>query len=1270
MFFSCHLQNGNKLIKAVVTDCYFLLPQFKMDRARKKIASAIDGIRNNLHMRVELEVEERISSENCCLTKIVRHGFPDDSKCLAFDSVQKLIAIGAGNGLVRLMGKVGVDYLLKHESNEPVLFAAFLINEGGLVTVQRDDTVHLWNYRQKIPEIVHSMQMSKERITCICLPFQSKWLYLGTDKGNVYFVCLANFELSTYVINWNKAIDLSCRIHPGAVKHLSVCPTESHKLLIGFEKSHVCLWNLQTKEAEQFAVGQPQIKCVAWHYDATEPQQKINPHSSSTNCKPITHLFWHHNAEGEQLVIFVGGLPAEDGVLPAVSIMRGRPTKSTIVAEMDHQIVGICALNASPFNNIPQHPYALAVLLKSDFLVIDLNSQEFCCFENPNPMDIHESPVSFINYYSDCPVDLIAALTLVGRNQRKQGVKLSDKQWPITGGVGRDCATGHQEMLLTGHEDGSIKFWQASSENLQIMYKLKTGRHFEKIDENRLVSHAITNVELCLDSRLLLVAGSSGQVTLFRFVKTESCQDISVIALPQLCTSNGAPTTPTFDDDLKSAAKELRRQLETSESKESVSTATSSGGEATEQTPIKVRGGSMRRPAGYQPELVCMIPWTDGQTPEKITAMTLNSAYGVLAIGTAAGMALVDMVSYTAIYSWTTTELCGREPIQLNPPPPDASPSEPPTPTVFIHPEESRAFGIGLFRRATLDMKTPPKKLTKKFSFAAGSLEHRRSKISTDEEVSSLAVDTEAKARPETLQLSSAPSPEKLPSRSHSVKKIVRRVTDRLIRAKSVQAPAEEVEPVELAQDTMHSSVSPIIPNSSKNFMRLNTEKSRSVDRRPILAKAQSIAASAAAMMTSGSNAASELNSPSFSRDEFSNGEQKNQNGGSRSSSTTSLEKIDPIPECVTSLSFISIASKRGNSKSDPCLWLGMSTGAITAFVLQLPVDRITSSVIAAPSGSVVRLQDRILCTAFMDRNMCLIVGATESYKDPTKDSAPTSANLEKAFQNKVLTRASFSPTTNPEVGLPSPEELAHLAIFVSEYDIKVVALPSYQQIYVHRPDIPLVKARTTHIRGFPVLICLSAAGNVVIFSLPSLRPLFQQPLFKGSVEYDDPICQKTEFSEHGLGMYMASPSELQKFTVCSDLASQVDDCAGELFVPVDMPEPPKTSFLKGVSTLFAGQKEAIDVDTILAEKPSTAAVVGMKSIARPIPVNNMDPINSKNVSAGQAAMQALQNLNERGERLQNVIDATENLRNNAVNLQSRSKALVEKYEKKKWYQL
>ena len=90
----------------------------------------------------------------------------------------------------------------------------------------------------------------------------------------------------------------------------------------------------------------------------------------------------------------------------------------------------------------------------------------------------------------------------------------------------------------------------------------------------------------------------------------------------------------------------------------------------------------------------------------------------------------------------------------------------------------------------------------------------------------------------------------------------------------------------------------------------------------------------------------------------------------------------------------------------------------------------------------------------------------------------------------------------------------------------------------------------------------------------------------------------------------------------------------------------------------------------LVSEKPSSIAVAGMKAIARVLPVTNMDPINARNATAGQAALQALQNLNERGERLNQVVDTTENLRNNAMSLQNRSAALVQKYEKKKWYQI
>ncbi len=46
------------------------------------------------------------------------------------------------------------------------------------------------------------------RITFCQLPFQSKWLYIGTERGNVHIVNIESFVLSGYVINWNKAIEL------------------------------------------------------------------------------------------------------------------------------------------------------------------------------------------------------------------------------------------------------------------------------------------------------------------------------------------------------------------------------------------------------------------------------------------------------------------------------------------------------------------------------------------------------------------------------------------------------------------------------------------------------------------------------------------------------------------------------------------------------------------------------------------------------------------------------------------------------------------------------------------------------------------------------------------------------------------------------------------------------------------------------------------------------------------------------------------------------
>ncbi|VDO68510.1 unnamed protein product [Onchocerca flexuosa] len=136
----------------------------------------------------------------------------------------------------------------------------------------------------------------------------------------------------------------------------------------------------------------------------------------------------------------------EDGVLPALTIMRA--SKSVTVLELDHPLITFTPLNASPYSNASQQPSSVAVLMKYDLLILDLTIPGYPCHENVSPMDIHESQVRCICYFSNCPLDLLGALALVGSKQRRKG--FSDKPWPITGGSGRDCAMGHQELLLTG----------------------------------------------------------------------------------------------------------------------------------------------------------------------------------------------------------------------------------------------------------------------------------------------------------------------------------------------------------------------------------------------------------------------------------------------------------------------------------------------------------------------------------------------------------------------------------------------------------------------------------------------------------------------------------------------------------------------------------------------------------------------------------------------------------------------------------------------------
>ncbi|XP_039601888.1 syntaxin-binding protein 5-like isoform X10 [Polypterus senegalus] len=646
----------------------------------------------------EIEIQETLTSELFQICKTVRHGFPYQPTALTFDPVQKLLAIGTRTGGVRILGRPGVDCYCQHDSGASVLQLQFLINEGALVTACADDTLHLWNLRQKRPAVLHSLKFNRERITFCHLPFQSKWLYVGTERGNTHIVNIESFVLSGYVIMWNKAIELSTKTHPGPVVHLSDSPRDEGKLLIGFETGTVVLWDLRCKRADFRTYYDEAIHSISWHHEGKQfmcshsdgsltmwnlknpsrPFQITVPHGKSQRdgkkpepCKPILKVEYKTPKNSEPFIIFSGGLSYDKASRrPSLTIMHG---KSITVLEMDHPIVEFLTLCETPYPNEFQEPYAVVVLLEKDFIVVDLTQSNFPIFENPYPMDIHESPVTCTAYFADCP-DLIPALYSIGAKHKKQGY--SNKEWPVSGGTWTLGSQTYSEIIITGHADGSIKFWDASAITLQMLYKLKTSKVFEKpkggegkqsaeiVDED---PYAIQMVCWCPESRIFCIAGISAHVIIYRFSKHEATMETASLEVRLQCEVEDiitpeAETISSFPD-LTSQSSSVKCQSLTS----SPNTITPEG--IKDSIPcLKVKARPVRMPPGYQAELVIQLVWTDGEPPQQVTSLALNSAYGLVAFGNCNGLAVVDFIQKTVLLSMGTIDLYGSsDPYQRQP---------------------------------------------------------------------------------------------------------------------------------------------------------------------------------------------------------------------------------------------------------------------------------------------------------------------------------------------------------------------------------------------------------------------------------------------------------------------------------------------------------------------------------------------------------------------------------------------------------------------------
>ncbi|XP_063676255.1 syntaxin-binding protein 5-like [Bolinopsis microptera] len=622
--------------------------------------------------------------------KTIRYGLPFEPTTLAYDPIQKVIAVGSKSGDIRLYGKPGVETYVCHEEGRAIKHLFFSVNEGALVSVTVDDCLHLWNLRQRAPQVVQSLLFKRESL-CVCkLPLFTKWIYLGTEKGNIFVVNLETFDLSGYQIMWNQTIPKSQKVHPGPVTALEEHPVDPSKLLIGYENGRLVIWDLKSKEViksycsdrplscvywmsdvKQFISGHIEGSLAIWNFNTTRVEEKpvksFKPHefhkeaSSPQPCNLITKVMWL-STKTDPVLIFNGGVPGPNSS-HYITIFHGRKRESF---NLEKPIVDFAVVCASPYAKDIQDPSVVFVLLCDDIIAIDLTSHNFTQYPAPYGVTVGISPVTHLSNYPSCPTSLLEDLQLCHQQSPM-------KYWPIDGGeLGRPVENNY-DLSVTGHKDGSLQFWDVSGVTLQHLHTLQTRQFFDgkQTTESGESLVSVTHVNLCLSGRTLVIAYASSQILILSWNNTEVLQSLSVIpvllaqpdyaafefdSMEEENTSPGdSPKTPGVTE--QSEEQKRASHLLSKFGIEMPNSGPSNADDGKTEPMLGVITGDIKQYPGFQTVLGVQCISHANETPGQITCVELSSAWGLVAFGSSLGVVIVDYIQKCLLWSASNSDL-------------------------------------------------------------------------------------------------------------------------------------------------------------------------------------------------------------------------------------------------------------------------------------------------------------------------------------------------------------------------------------------------------------------------------------------------------------------------------------------------------------------------------------------------------------------------------------------------------------------------------------
>lgn len=253
-------------------------------------------------------------------------------------------------------------------------------------------------------------------------------------------------------------------------------------------------------------------------------------------CKLINKLVKGQRNEND-IVIFSGGMPRSlygDRQCVSVHCTDG----SKICLDFTSKVIDFFVTFDEDDESQTQ---ALVVLLEEELCAYDLTDSALKPIRLPYLHSVHTSAVTCNHLVSQVSGEIYQKIVEAGKQNE---IEYSDLEWPVTGGTllekGEDLGTKEYEILLTGHEDGSVKFWDCTGVVLEPLLHFRTAPLFgnddddfddlhdnqEKLDDSEPPFRkaglfdpysddprlAVKRIAFCQKTGQLIVAGTAGNI--------------------------------------------------------------------------------------------------------------------------------------------------------------------------------------------------------------------------------------------------------------------------------------------------------------------------------------------------------------------------------------------------------------------------------------------------------------------------------------------------------------------------------------------------------------------------------------------------------------------------------------------------------------------------------------------------------------------------------------------------------------------------------------